>query len=122
MYGSRKSKLLREAALEFRDRLERSKFRADAVWNEAVHACMDKIGKHHDPRHEEGCTVCWVRRKLGQVLKLEASGYVPVKERMKNSLGDLRESCQLRGPERTAFLDALDGAEKVFDGLLEDFE
>ena len=123
MPKSNEVKILKAAALEWRGRLQAVHMRQDAIWNAAVHDCMERFGRAHEPQHRNGeCARCWTHNKLRGALRLEASGYVPIKERMRASLEHIKQECRLRGPERQGYMNGLSNMIDAADRILEDFE
>ena len=119
----RQTESLRRAALEFRERLRKRALSVDSIWNAAVYECMDLFGPACGPgcRNKE-CQRCWIHDKLRGALRLEASSYVPLKERIIKSLERLRRTCSLKGPEHESYAQALEDVEYELRELLEDFE
>lgn len=122
-FNSDEVHVARRAALEFRERLRRLNLSLDSAWNAAVYECMDAFGTPcPQPHTAEECQKCWVHEKLRGALRLEVAGYVPLKERMKNSLERMRHTCTLKGPEHSAYLQALRDVTNELDEFMEDFE
>ena len=116
-------KSLRQAALEFRERLRKRALSVDSTWNAAIHECMELLGPVCRPSHRvEECQKCWIHDKMRRALRLEAAVYVTLKERMRSSLERLRRTCTLRGSEYETYAQALDDVDKETKELLEDFE
>ena len=114
---------LRRAALEFRELLRKRALSVDSTWNAAVYECMGLFGPACGPTHRvEECERCWIHDKLRGALRLEASVYVPLKERMLKSLKRMRRTCTLKGPEHAVYAQALEDVERELGDLLEDFE
>jgi hypothetical protein len=114
---------LRRAALEFRERLRKRALSVDSAWNAAIYECMGLFGPTCGPIHRvEECQKCWIHEKLRGALRLEASVYIPLKERMINSLERMRRTCTLKGPEHAAYLQALSDVSSELDDFMEDFE
>lgn len=117
------SEFFRKAALEFRGLLRKRSLSVDSVWNAAVHECMDLLGPACGSSHRvEECNKCWLHDKLRGALRLEASVYVPLKERMLSSLAHIRRTCTLKGPERAAYFQALDDVESTISKVVFDYE
>jgi hypothetical protein len=114
---------LRRAALEFRERLRKRALSTDSIWNAAVYECMALFGSPCGVSHRvEECTKCSVHEKLRGVLRLEASIYVPLKERMLSSLERMRQTSTLKGPEHAAYIQALNDVAYELNIIMEDFE
>ena len=123
MSRASETKSLRRAALEFRERLRKRALSVDSVWNAAIYECMSLFGPPCGDTHRvEECERCWVHEKLRGALRLEASVYVPLKERMLKSLERMRRTCTLKGPERASYTQALDDISKEMDDFMEDSE
>jgi len=111
------------AALEFRERLRKAEARSDAVWNKAVEDCMLRIGMKHNPPHRgDRCLLCWIHGRLRDAFKLEIAGYVPVKERMRNSLDRIISDCKLRGVERQMYFRGIHDAREGMFEFIQDWE
>lgn len=120
---ARQTEYLRQAALEFRERLRKKDMSIDSVWNAAVYECMDLFGPVCGSWcPQEGCQKCWIHGKLRGALRLDASSYVPLKERMNKSLERLRKTCTLKGPECESYVQALEDVATEMNGFMEDFE
>jgi hypothetical protein len=68
-----------------RERWENAEARLEHVWNQAVEACREKLGKHTppcDPNLATPCWLCWQNAKLTALLRLDRSGYTTVRERI----------------------------------------
>jgi hypothetical protein len=86
--GSPKKELEKELEYEKRlsaFRLEKwmtSEARMEAIWNAAIEAVIDRLGRHDPPCPDNKCNTCWRMRKLLDLKKLDQAGYIPLKERL----------------------------------------
>ncbi len=111
------------AALEFRERLRKAEVRFDTVWNKAIEDCMFRFGMTHNPPHRgDRCFLCWIHGRLRDAFKLEIAGYVPIKERMIDSLDRLIRDCKLEGTERRKYFRGIVDAKRALFEHIQDWE
>jgi len=116
--GEEELRVVKAAALEWREKWRKAEFRMEVVWNRAVDECMERLGNAHSPEHYAECYVCWSHKKLAGLRKLDIAGYVPVKERLRKKLSEFRMNTPLSDKERTAYNDGLDDMMGVIDDML----
>lgn len=113
----------RMAAMEFRERLRKSRMSVDSVWNASVRHCISLFGQPCPVGHDiEECETCWVHEKLRGALRLDDSVYIPLKERMFRSLARMRQTCTLDGPELVSYLQALEDMEYEMKKIVDNAE
>lgn len=94
--------LQRRAASEWMEKWRHAESRIDAVWNLAIEAALTRV-ESHTPPCTGICGVCLTYKDLRRLLRLDMAGYIPVKERLRKRVEDLKLSSELPQKERRAY-------------------
>lgn len=113
--------LAKKAREEWIAKWRHAESRINAVWNDAIHTARMRLG-HHEPKCFDRCMQCWFYDESLTMMRGDPNNYVPVKERMKNAVADLKSRIVLPPKEKKAYLRALDELSFSVEKMLSDRE